>query len=115
MCGMTRHLGDVLRDLREAVGLSKNRLARRSGVSLSLISRIEGHHHHTMTPDNLALIAQALGTTVEDIWQRVGSNDDHPSNDYSLEEWLRRDSQLTEGQRQIVLAVYRGLAHPERG
>lgn len=112
--GMTRHLGDVLRELREDADLSQNALARESGVSVSLVNRIEQHVHHTMTPDNLALIAQRLGVSVDDIRAAVGDSDGRAVNEYSLEEWLERDGQLTADQRAIVMGVYRGLARPGR-
>ena len=104
---MSRHLGDVLRELREDAHLSMSELARRSRVALSLISRIESHQHHTMTPDNLAMLAQALGVTVDDVRRRVGDTDGHPSNECTLEEWLARDRNLTDDQRQVILSVYR--------
>lgn len=106
---MTRHLGDVLAELREDQGLSKSELARRSNVALSLISRIESHEHHTMTGDNLARIAQQLGATVDAIRERVDreNNAGHPVNEYPLEEWLARDRNLTDVQRETIQAVYR--------
>lgn len=104
---MARHLGDVIRDLRQDAGLSKNALARRAGIDVSLISRLEGHVHHTMTADNIARIAQALGLTVEEIEQAAGANGDgRPRNEYPLDEWLARDPNLTDRQRAAIQAVY---------
>ena len=120
---MTRHLGDVIRERREnwvnprdtngPRGMSKTRLARRAGVALSLISRIESHQHDLMTEDNLIKVAQALGTTMPELLREIGDPDAVPPNELSLEEWLERDQRLTEAQRQIVVEVYRGLARIE--
>jgi transcriptional regulator with XRE-family HTH domain len=112
---VTRHLGDVLRGYREAAGLSKNALARRAGIDVSLISRIEGHVHHTMTPDNLARISRVLRVRVEEVQAAVGvDGDGPPANEYPLEEWVARDPNLTDEGRAAVLAVYRALVGPPR-
>jgi len=103
------HLGDVVRELRESAGLSKNALARRAGIDVSLISRLENHIHHTLSPDNLARVAQALDVTVEEIHRRVGGNNRPPSPPMPLEEWLARDPNLTDRQRAAILAVYEGF------
>jgi transcriptional regulator with XRE-family HTH domain len=46
--------------------LTKTEVARRCGVSLSLISEIEAGTRNA-TPEKLVLLAQALGCTVEDL------------------------------------------------
>ena len=105
---VARHLGDVLRELRLERGLSKNALARRADLSVSVISRIESHFQHTMSRGNLARIAQALHVRVEDVEAMTGRNDEAARNEYPLEEWLRRDGQLTDRQIAAVVAVYEG-------
>lgn len=96
--------------MREQRGLSKNALARRADLSVSVISRIEGHVHHTMSQGNLARIAQALRVSVDELEAATGANSNRPRNEYPLEEWLRRDGQLTPRQQTAVLAVYEGYA-----
>lgn len=103
---MTRHLGDVLRELREQAGLSMTKLAHRAGVDVASISRIEAHKQHLLSQENLAKVAQTLGVTVEDLERAVGGNSVPPPGWPTLVEWLQRDRNLSEKQRQAILAVY---------
>lgn len=111
---VVNHLGDVVRELREDAGLSLSALSRRSGVDLSSLSRLERHIHHTMTMDNMAKVAQSLGTTVDAIKQRMAADGTEPISRRwpTLEEWLARDRNLTDHQRSIILAVYEGYVQP---
>src|SRR5690554_4650025 len=73
-----RHLGDVVRALRQDAGMSLRQLARRSNVDISSLSRLEKHIHHTLAPDNLAKVAQALGVSVEELQRQVGQDGGPP-------------------------------------
>lgn len=59
-------ISQKVRDLREAGGISRERLAAEAGVSLSTISRLELQNS---IPNGLVLvrIARVLGVTVEDL------------------------------------------------
>ena len=119
VCGtvedVVNHLGDVVRELREDAGLTLSQLARHAGVDLSSLSRLERHIHHTMTLDNMAKVAQALGTSVDELERRTGGDGDDSEVRRrwpTLDEWLARDRNLTEQQRSIIRAVYEGFVRP---
>ena len=60
-------LGRNIRTLREAAGHSREVLAVKAGISASTLLRAElGHHQPTLT--SLTRIAEALGTTVRDLF-----------------------------------------------
>jgi transcriptional regulator with XRE-family HTH domain len=59
------HIGDAISTLRRQQQLSVNELARRAGITASAISRVENHHHDTITPDNLSRVAVALGVIAD--------------------------------------------------
>jgi transcriptional regulator with XRE-family HTH domain len=106
---VTRHLGDVVRQLREDAGLSMSRLARASGVDLASISRLENHKQHLLTRENLARVAQALGSTATELERLAGGNhlEAAPSRWPTVEEVLARDRNLTDAQRDAIMTVYR--------
>ena len=53
-------LGDLIRDLREAQGITQTELARRAHTTQSAISRLEDADYETMKLDTLQKIAEAL-------------------------------------------------------
>jgi transcriptional regulator with XRE-family HTH domain len=108
------HLGDLVRALREDRGLSLRELARRSNVDISTLSRLESHIHATMTRENLARVSQTLGVSVAEIERQLGSdNDDPPPRRRwpTLEEVVNRDKELTQIQREALIAHYRSYVH----
>lgn len=113
------HLGDLIQQLRTEADLSIRGLSRLSGVDIASISRLENHQQHLLSRDNLAAVAQALGTSAEELERRAGLNGDAEPDDLmvrrrwpTLEEFLRRDRNLTEAQREVILAVYRSYTQP---
>lgn len=107
MCDVTKHLGDVIRELREQAGMTKADLSRAASVDQATISRIERHQQYLLTQENLARVAQALGTTAPELERLAGTNGASiPPGWPTLEEWLRRDRYLTERQKEAILAVY---------
>lgn len=56
-----------IKERREALGISQNELARRSGVKQATISDIENEKTTQPWIGTLAKIAAALGCTVEDL------------------------------------------------
>lgn len=56
-------LGQRLRKLRDDAGLSQGELSARSGVSLSLITKIERGHTADPKASTLQALAKALGVT----------------------------------------------------
>jgi transcriptional regulator with XRE-family HTH domain len=88
-------------------------LARRSNVDISTLSRLESHTHATMTRENTSRVAQALGTTVEEVERRLGHNNDQPAPRRwpSVEEVIERDRELTAVQKAALVAHYRSYVH----
>lgn len=60
-------LGRNLKRLREALGLSQNALARRSGVSQGFVNNLETGARVRATTDTAQALARALGVTVDDL------------------------------------------------
>ncbi len=58
-------LGDLIRELREAQGLTQAQLARQVGTSQSAIARIEDANYTGQKLGTIAKIAAALGHQVE--------------------------------------------------
>jgi transcriptional regulator with XRE-family HTH domain len=56
------HLGMVVRDIRRTIGWSQRELARRAGVSQSLISAIENGRLLTLTFASAARLLDAMGS-----------------------------------------------------
>ena len=56
-----RRLGEVLRELREARGLTEAQLAERAQIALSFITLIEANQETKPSPQILQRIARALG------------------------------------------------------
>ncbi len=58
-------VGERLHDLREALGLSRNQLAREAGVSQGYLSDLENGKKSTPSGPILAKVAAALGTSTD--------------------------------------------------
>lgn len=59
-------VGDRIRELREANGLSQYKLAQMTGINRSTIKRYEDNFITKISFDNLMKIANALGADVKD-------------------------------------------------
>lgn len=103
------HMGDAIRQLRERAGMSMGQLARRADVDIASISRIEAHKQHLLSQENMARVAQALNVTVEELERQAGSGNGLPPDWPTLQEVLARDRNLTDHQREALLAVYEGF------
>ncbi len=60
-------LGRSVARLRAARGWSQSELARRSGVSQTFISSLEGGRRGKATTDTAGALARALGVTVDEL------------------------------------------------
>lgn len=103
------HLGDIIHDLRTEAGLGLRELARQARVDASSLSRLEAHDQHQLNEENLARVAQALGTNAGALLAKVEDEDGVPVPRRwpTLAEWLDRDRSLTSEQRDVILSVYR--------
>lgn len=61
-------MGYKVREAREAVNMTQEELAQKSGVSRGTICAIEGGSARGTTTKTLLRLAQALGTTVDQIF-----------------------------------------------
>lgn len=59
-------VGDKIRELREAEGLTQYRLAQLTGINRSTIKRYEDNFITKISFENLIKIAKALGADVKD-------------------------------------------------
>ena len=68
---------EPLRIVRERLGLTREALAAKSGVSYPTIARIESGGKPGA--DSMLAIARALGVPVESIYWNIGQSDDAPT------------------------------------
>ena len=66
------YLGENIRRLREARGLSQNALAAAAGLDQGHLSTIEGGKRANPTAAVLVALARALGVTVDDLLRGGG-------------------------------------------
>ncbi len=66
------HLGTVIRSLREQKGLTQAELAERANLNQSWLSRIENMERDRVDAHHLAVIAQALEVSIEEIYVAAG-------------------------------------------
>lgn len=65
-------MGYKIKDFREALGMTQEELAQKSGVSRGTISALENGTERTTTTKTLFNIARALNTTVDRIFFTEG-------------------------------------------
>ena len=65
-------MGDKSKELREAMKMTQEELAEKSGVSRGTISALENGIDRTTTSKTLVKLAQALDTTVDRIFFTKG-------------------------------------------
>lgn len=65
-------VGDAIYLLRKQAGMSQRELAQRSGVERSYISMIESGQRDSPSRTILTSLAEALGLTVRELYQRAG-------------------------------------------
>lgn len=68
----TRRLGDTVRRLRKAEGLTQKALGKAAGIDQSYISLIENHKRDGVTIPILTALAPALGTSAEELLRAAG-------------------------------------------
>ena len=116
LVGVTpRHLGEVIRELRQRRGLTKADVARLAHVDESSLSRLErgldvGKHEpqqHNLSPANKAAVAQILGVTATELDRMTADGAVPPSERPSFEEFVSADPDLTPEQVEALVLVYR--------
>lgn len=83
---------------------------RHTGIHYTLIGRLESGKTSGLGPENLAKLAQAMGTTVETLRERAGlpqpASESGDERRWSVPEAVDADPNLTAWQRAALMAVY---------
>lgn len=89
---MKKTLEKCLKDLREAIQLSQNELARRSELSVSFISKLEAGEYKTLSIDKSKQLAKGLGLSFRDFLAETGLLEDNstPNANQALSAALRQ-------------------------
>ncbi len=101
--------------MREDAGLGQRELARLAGVGIGALNKLETGKQRGLSADNLAGVAQALGSTVEELLRHAGEENGDgrpPLRKWpTIEEWLAHDRNLTEVQREALRMHYWSYRH----
>jgi transcriptional regulator with XRE-family HTH domain len=102
--GRLHDLGAFIRDQRRNARLSLRKLSELAGISNPYLSQIE-RGLRKPSADILQAIARALQISSETLYVRAGILEPR-DGDANLADAIRRDSSLTERQKQVLLEVY---------
>ncbi len=103
--GATESVGDYIRRQREIANISLRKMAEQSGVSAAVLREIEsGLRNPSRTI--IQSIAGVLRLSAETLQLQAGVLDPRDAGDSEVEREIRRDPELTERQRDILLELY---------
>lgn len=109
-------LGAFIRSQRRLADLTLRELASRTNISNPYLSQLErGLHEPSVRV--LKALAGALNLSAETLLAQAGLLEDDHRDEPSVEEAVRRDYRLSEGQKQALLSVYRSYlaSHQAQG
>jgi len=117
---MAVRLGAFVRARRQQLGFQSMRsFARHAGVDDGMLSRLESGQQEGVSDENLARIAQGLGITVLELRRQTDMLSPEELNRAmglpSVEDAVKVDPNLTEDQREILLAIYYSYVPAKRG
>ncbi len=103
------HLARELRHAREARGLSRRRLAERSGLSIETIKKLEQGHGFHPRLETMVRLARGLEVPLPELVRCIdpGLSSEDRARAGSVNVWL---AGLDEPSRELVLALVRVLA-----
>jgi len=107
-----RDLGEFIREQRKLGELSLRKLSEQAGVSNPYLSQIE-RGLRKPSAEVLRRVARALEISSEELYVRAGildERDDHPD----LGAVIRRDPDLTEEQKKIMIQLYESFVGDRR-
>jgi transcriptional regulator with XRE-family HTH domain len=109
-------LGRRIRQLRDGLGLTHEEVAKRAGISRSYVTRIEADKVDLPSKEILPRLAEALGTTREDLLRAAGYLDPYPTvlDDPAMEIAFRHVETLPPEDRQEVLEFVAYVMHRRR-
>lgn len=102
-----RDLGAFIRDERRRDRLSLRKLSELAGISNPYLSQIE-RGLRKPSAEILQAIARGLKISAETLYVRAGILDDHPRERELVAE-IRRDSTITERQKQALVEIYQSF------
>jgi len=109
----TASLGDYIRRQRELANISLRKMADQSGISAAVLQEIEnGLRNPSRTI--IQSIAGALRLSAETLQLQAGVLDPQDVEDVNAVRELRRDPNLTERQRSILVEIYQAFCAANR-
>lgn len=106
-------VGDYIRRQRELANISLRKMAEQSGISAVVLREIEeGMRNPSRTI--LQSIAGALRLSAETLQLQAGVLDPRDTDDSDVAREIRRDPQLTERQRDILIELYETFCQVNR-
>lgn len=108
-----RGVGEYIRAQRELANVSLRKMSEQSGISANVLQEIE---NGLRNPSGALLgsIARALRLSAETLYLQAGVLDPKDVDDNDAVRELRRDPQLTERQRDILIEIYRAFCVANR-
>lgn len=101
-------VGDYIRAQRQLANISLRKMSEQSGISANVLQEIEnGFRNPSATI--LQSIARALRLSAETLHLQAGVLDPRDADEVDVVREIRRDPNLTERQREILVEVYRAL------
>jgi transcriptional regulator with XRE-family HTH domain len=98
-------IGDYIRRQRELANISLRKMAEQSGISAAVLSEIEsGLRNPSRTI--IQSIAGALRLSAETLQLQAGVLDPRHPDESDVAREIRRDPQLTERQREMLIEIY---------
>lgn len=98
-------VGDYIRGQREIANISLRKMAEQSGISARVLGEIEsGLRNPSATI--LTSIARALRLSAETLYLQAGVLDPRDIGEADVVKEIRRDPQLTDRQRDILVDLY---------
>ena len=106
-------LGEFIREQRRVARLSLRKLSDMAGISNPYLSQIE-RGLRKPSAEILQQIAKALRISAETLYIQAGILEER-EGDPDLVGAILRDSAITEGQKQTLIAVYQAFCHENEG
>lgn len=100
------HIHDGIKKIRLELGMTQSELAKRAGVSIGYISKLEAGVYNTLSVDKSQQLAKGFGLTFKDFLERIGllkGNPATPNANSSLSLALRQRN-FSDAQIQKVIS-----------
>lgn len=101
-------IGDYIRAQRQMANISLRKMSEQSGISANVLKEIENGFRNP-TGTILQSIARALRLSAETLHLQAGVIDPVDVDEVDVVREIRRDPNLTEHQREVLVDVYRAL------